>query len=372
MPSRRNTSIIPFRLMKPRFLIPLLLVLISLSVGLVLCEVIYRLYEISRLPPTLPEDAPVYMRYDELVGWRPIPGARVGEIIIDERGGRVGDDVEVNRPLREKRIAAFGDSFTFGDEVRGEEAWPALLDERLAERGYSVINLGVCGYGVDQMYLLYRKLEEELQPEIILAGIISWDIQRVPKTRRKAEAREKPMFVYEKGELQLTNVPVPLVEEESLARISWKDILLNTSRSYLLDRIQPSESPPRWPEIPEEVHAAANIEDNRYARGLLISQKIIERWLAEAEEKGQRLILVLIPTIKEVNYYHSYLTRLKENLADRGLEIVDCQKAFQSGQEKGWDLFRANHPSPRGQAVIAAEVYSHLEAGGLFTRSETR
>ncbi|MDP8236240.1 MAG: GDSL-type esterase/lipase family protein [Candidatus Erginobacter occultus] len=358
---------------KPQLLFSIFLSLISLLIGLALCEVICRFYKISRLPPALSEKTPAYyMRYDELVGWRPIPGVRVGGVSIDNWGGRVGADSPIDLPLREKRILAFGDSFTFGDTVQGEEAWPALLEERLAEWGYSVVNLGVCAYGVDQMYLLYQELEEELQPDIVLAGIISWDVQRVPKTRRKAEAREKPMFVYEGGELRLTNVPVPMVEKEGLARISWKDILFDTSRSYLLDRIRTSANPPRWTGIPETVYTDSNVDINKYARGLLISQKILEQWRKETMKRGQRLILVLIPTVNEVDYYHSYLIRLKKNLADQGLEIVDCQKAFQSGRGKGWNLFRGNHPSPRGQAVIAEEVFSHLEDSATFSHLGTR
>ena len=50
--------------------------------------------------------------------------------------------------------SAFGDSFTYGDEVGGNEAWAFLLSQKL---GCEIENFGVNGYGLDQAYLKYLK-----------------------------------------------------------------------------------------------------------------------------------------------------------------------------------------------------------------------
>ncbi len=174
------------------------------------------------------------------------------------------------------------------------------------------------------------------------------------------------MFIFEKGELKLTNVPVPLVTRSGMERIGATDILLDTGRSYILDRIHPPENRLRWPEISEEEYSAENIELNKYARGLFLSQKIIERWKEEAEAEGRRLILVLIPTRQELEWYRSYLVRMKENLAGKGLEIVDCREVFRERDRQGVSLFQGNHPSSRGQETVAELVYSYLADTGSF------
>jgi len=60
--------------------------------------------------------------------------------------------------------SAFGDSFTHGDEVRDNEAWPFRLSELL---GCEVENFGVGGYGQDQAYLKYLKYRPKGQVVLV-------------------------------------------------------------------------------------------------------------------------------------------------------------------------------------------------------------
>ncbi len=65
------------------------------------------------------------------------------------------------------RIAALGDSFTFGYGVEAEAAWPKRLEAALGA-GAEVINLGVGGYGTAQATLWLEDRWESLRPDLAL------------------------------------------------------------------------------------------------------------------------------------------------------------------------------------------------------------
>ena len=107
-------------------------------------------------------------------------------------------------PASERPILAVGDSYTYGDEVRDEEAWPAQL-QRLT--GRRVLNGGVTGYGFDQMVLRAEQLVAAYQPSVVIASFITHDIERAEM--RRMWWRNKPWFVVENDQLVLKGVPVP-------------------------------------------------------------------------------------------------------------------------------------------------------------------
>ena len=53
------------------------------------------------------------------------------------------------------RIAAFGDSFTHGDEVPNEDTWQEILMR--AHPDVEAMNFGVGAYGLDQAFLHYQR-----------------------------------------------------------------------------------------------------------------------------------------------------------------------------------------------------------------------
>ncbi len=348
--------------------INILLTGITVLLFLFFCEAGYRVYEIIRISsiPAPERDTVVWCRYDEEVGWKHIPGVSGKGVVTDCHGYRIGNENEIDRPLPEKVIAALGDSFTFGDGVDGYEAWPYLLGRMIDQPDVGVANLGVCAYGIDQMYLLYQEEKDIIRPRVVIAAIISWDMMRMIKSRWQPGGRQKPRFVWRDGELECTNVPVPLKLDDDRRRVRWYTILFALNRSYLLERLFPPEKLLETPEIPPHVYQEKNIVINKYAESVLLAQRLIERWRKEVEDEGRRFILVLIPLKERIQYYHSYLITLRDNLSLQGVEIVDCQKAFQQAAGEGKKLFRGSHPSPEGQKVIAGQVYYYLVSTGAI------
>ncbi len=101
-------------------------------------------------------------------------------------------------------IVATGDSFTQGDEVNDDQAWPARLQEMLKRRTY---NAGVAAYGFDQTVLRTEQLARTLKPALMIVGFIGDDLRRAEMKR--AWGVEKPWFQRVGDQLVLRNVPVP-------------------------------------------------------------------------------------------------------------------------------------------------------------------
>jgi hypothetical protein len=166
--------------------------------------------------------------YHRTRGWTPRPslaavalrGARAS---TNSKGLRGRDEHAYAKPAGLTRIVALGDSFTFGEEVDDGEPYPARLAAVLP--GSEVLNLGVHGYGHDQM-LLY--LEEEglrYQPDVVVLGFVGCDMARDTLAFRDFA---KPRFVLERGRLELRGVPVPS-PEQVLARERWRPRLFDVA-----------------------------------------------------------------------------------------------------------------------------------------------
>jgi hypothetical protein len=158
----------------------------------------------QRFTATPEEAARVQWLFDADVGWRPRYATPFGE---RPRSRHVG------RPL----VAAFGDSFTHGDEVEDHETWSEALAERL---GGDVFNFGVGGFGLDQTLLRFEREAAKRPTEIAIFAFISLDLDRCFGTYFKFQQPAgypitKPRFVVEHDALVL--VPNPFTHAEALA-----------------------------------------------------------------------------------------------------------------------------------------------------------
>ena len=72
------------------------------------------------------------------------------------------------------RILILGDSFTFGTNVSDEESYPYYLERLLP--GTEVLNMGIEGYGHDQMLLYLKEEGLKYNPDIIIVGFLYCDI----------------------------------------------------------------------------------------------------------------------------------------------------------------------------------------------------
>jgi hypothetical protein len=150
---------------------------------------------------------------DPELGWRYRPRYAHGADRINEQGTRNLRVYATVPPPGAIRVAVFGDSFVYGNEVGTAEAWPTRLE--VIDPRLEVPNYGVGGYGDDQALLRYRRDGSTLHPQIVVLGFTPDDLRRVVNVyRRFIDDREwplaKPRFVLDdRGGLQLVPSPMP-------------------------------------------------------------------------------------------------------------------------------------------------------------------
>jgi hypothetical protein len=157
----------------------------------------------------------IWTEHDPQLGWvhqkhkRAVLKIDYGEIELQTNslGLRGTREYAKERPEGVQRVVVLGDSFVFGWGVKDSETFTAQLEGRKA--GLEVMNLGVPGYGIDQIYLTYKNMGREFRPDYVFIGIFPEDFWRA--TRAFADTgHAKPYFKLSRdGALKLQNTPVP-------------------------------------------------------------------------------------------------------------------------------------------------------------------
>jgi hypothetical protein len=121
-----------------------------------------------------------FLGADDRLGWTIRPNRRTddGLYFSSAEGLRSAEPgiALADRKARQ-RVALVGDSFTFGLEVSFEQTWGARLGHALGP-DVQVLNFGVDGYGVDQVYLRYARDVRLWRPDVVILGLITHDLFR--------------------------------------------------------------------------------------------------------------------------------------------------------------------------------------------------
>ena len=275
--------------------------------------------------------------HDSLLGHVPNPGFRTSGFgnsfhTIDSDGLRHCGETPASN---DGSILAVGDSFTYGDEVRDEEAWPAQL-QRIS--GRRVLNGGVTGYGFDQIVLRAEQLVGMHRPSVVIVGFIADDIRRTEMCRMWW--RDKPWFAIEGGELVLKGVPVP-----HRARLPLK--IRHRIDGVLVD------SPPMLQHLlgyHSRVHSAG--------QGLVIAQRLVERLARLRAKHPIKMILMaqyppVVWTHKAEFHKQRRVTEAMLNAAAaHGLAILDTFPRL-AAEPKPRNFYGVTHMNVRGNAMIA-------------------
>jgi hypothetical protein len=215
--------------------------------------------------------------YDPTKGWALRPGGGAfgaGTVRANSRGIRGRAEYSPDRRPGLRRVVIVGDSFTFGEGVGDDETYPARLQARLGP-GVEVINLGVHGYGHDQMLIHLREEGLRYQPDLVVLGYYADDVARNALSFRDYA---KPRFALRDGALVLTGSPVP-APARTLAR--------EAVRSHLLDvlgmawrRLRPTPRPS--------------------ADDLRLTAAILDEMRRTAQGHGARFLIVDLPPVDQI------------------------------------------------------------------------
>jgi hypothetical protein len=154
-------------------------------------------------------------------GWTLKPNLRDvpfrGKLVnSNAKGIRGRQEFAYDKPAGVTRIVVLGDSFTFGEEVGDEETFSHHLQSLIP--GSEVLNMGIHGYGHDQMLLYLKEEGVKYRPDIVLLGFMPDDMERNVLSFRDYA---KPHFAVREGRLELTTGPIARPEETLGAEV-WR------------------------------------------------------------------------------------------------------------------------------------------------------
>jgi hypothetical protein len=281
-----------------------------------------------------PTHIAVWAESDPDLGWTVSRGPEYAALArvpyrINGQGFRDNEDFNAlpQKPLGRRHVVMLGDSFTFGVSLQDAETAPAFLSQRLGPE-WRVFNLGVPGYGIDQMVLSYEKYRAALQPNIVVLTFIDEDIDRVFEAFRPAEGLPKPSFEVVKGELR--------------TRQAYKETILDSLlyRSRIVNAIYSGWYRPR--------------------ESVRVSAALLRRLAEETSRYGEKLVLVRYPLREQVDgraVYQGY--PFQKVLVGYGVNYVEPLGGLRkSGDPRELYLAGDMHPTGKANRVVADAIYA--------------
>jgi hypothetical protein len=247
-----------------------------------------------------------FLAYDPEVGWVPRPGARSKDGLhrVDAGGIRTDGETAVVPPPGVLRIAIFGDSFTFGDEVALADTWGAALERGLAARGVpaEVLNFGVNAYGTDQAYLRWQRSGRRYQPAVVVLGFQPENVLRNLNVFRplyfmgSEVPLSKPRFVVRDDALAIVNQPtVPL------DRLRTALAAIPAEPTFAYERFFAPHGSPWWLRTPMAATLATLVADARSDPFHLsdeahdLANRIVAAFAADVHAAGAAFVIVHLP-----------------------------------------------------------------------------
>jgi len=288
--------------------------------------------------------------YDPALGWRPKANVVDQKVYGDKflntnsRQLRGRTEYSFDKDPHKRRILVLGDSFTFGEEVSDDETYPHHLQALLPDA--EVINMGVHGYGHDQMLLLLQKEGLLYHPDIVVLGFLTADMERNLLLFRDYA---KPRFRIADGGLELIGSPVPAPEE--IATSDWLRPRVYDITAFVLQ------------EILLKAHLeTANMNEEAVTRAILSEMvRAIDAAHAVA-------VFAYLPQFMDVD--RDDFARGEAFLLDfcRSNGHVDCFSASRRVADAPASEMKRRpkgHWPPAGHLAIARAIKAHLEEHGL-------
>ena len=197
--------------------ISILLVLLGIGMGLLIGEIAVRFIfptaaESVRLYDYMERTTGKFTRFDPVIGWAGIPNVSDTHTwpdskcrIRQNRHGFRGTEHPFAR-TDWRRIVMLGDSFLWGFGVDEPYLFTRIV-EATTTPPVEIVNLGVTGYGNDQMYLTWRQIGHKWDPDEVWL-FITFVTDLTENVRTEAYEYSKPVF-RENSDGRLEFIPMP-------------------------------------------------------------------------------------------------------------------------------------------------------------------
>lgn len=332
--------------------------LVATAAVLVFLEGLASLVVAVRDAPALVQDGFATQRklylHDPDLGWRPTPGVRVEDcfgagatLTINAQGHRGTAETTAEAPADRYRIAFLGDSFTMGYGVGDEQTFPHQASALVPQ--IESVNMGVSGYGLDQIYLAYVRDGEKVDADLVVCSVIEDDLRRT-LTDRFAQRYDKPRLEVVGEEAFVRNVPVP--DRGAPSNTALK--LTAFAHRLSLARLLP------------EREAAASARTGAAEAWQSVAEFALRDLSIRCRNAGRAFVVVYLPTHDDVIKRTSSASRWLERFSLRhDVPFVDLTSAFDgcSAAERK-QQFRLKegdgHYTPEGNRRIARALLQQL------------
>jgi hypothetical protein len=333
-----------------------------------------------------------YYAHSPTLGWTIKPNGYAPRYRANAQGLRGRIIYRPTPPEGMLRLAAFGDSFTHGDDVRNEETWQEMLVQ--AHRQLEVLNFGVPGYGTDQAYLRYREEGRAYRPQVTLIGFLPEDAYRNVNVFRPFYYPDtsfplaKPRFVLKDGGLVLLENPMTelghyrellarpgrvlpaLGTHDYYFRFKYKRGPLDVSSTVRLLKLVRYALHERSTDRPE-----ARRFDPR-SEAYQVTVAIFDRFVEDAARDGSVPIILIFPHARDIARHRRTGSRqyapLLEHLRARDYRYIDLLDWFDAhARDVPVEEISPSHYSALGNQLVADAVWSYLLDHGLTDRLTT-
>lgn len=257
---------------------------------------------------------------------------------------------------------AFGDSFTYGEEVyNSEEVWTSVASHEL---GCRVENYGVGGFGTDQALILYESTKTDTP--IVILGIYS------EMLRRNLAAS----WLFYAGQKDRALKPYfKLNHQGNLEQISWPESnSIEAIRDYhhhdVFFKSYDVQFPYSWHFTKTVYYQLKTRLENKgvifdkHIYSLPLQLALVDAFRAQAEARGSEMVLVYFPSLKELaDNDLSYGKQINSYLAKHPQScIIDTGPALLGAFKKGVRIgAQSGHFNSIGNAIVATEVVKGLK-----------
>ncbi len=320
--------------------------------------------------------------FDRDLGWcvRPLAAHPTQPIRINSRGLRGEREYSELPPPDKLRVACYGDSFAFGDEVGDEATYESFL-ERI-QPSVEALNFGVSAYGTDQA-LLRMERDGILGARAVIVSLLLENIGRNVNryrplwTARTLSPLAKPRFVLVNDQLQL--IPQPFADGREFAQAARSGAALEilaeheywrgrpelwTGRASSLGRLAAG-----WFAYRERDPQRLWLD--RDGEPFRVTVALIEALRERARALGAKEFLVLLFPMREelADYRESgkaYWSAVADEFTSRGIDCIDLAPALAAEDLRCEQdplhptLFVAAHLSSVGNQTVAVEIQRWL------------
>jgi hypothetical protein len=309
---------------------------------------------------------------DSELGWVSTPGSALPNMYgpgaglhIDAQGFRVGGKRDSRAAGSGPLAVCSGDSFTLGVGVADDRTWCAMLESLVP--GLTTVNMGQNAYGVDQVYLWYKRDGAKLAHDVQLFAYITDDFRRMRFPTAYGFA--KPVLELRNDSLVTTNTPIS--PSKARRRRYWtRMVVQNELRLVRLAHwVRDSAFPGRGI---QRGHTSGDLTTQDSLTWMTV-RRVVDDLVGINDAKGSTLVLVHQPVFQEywTDEADPWRERMRAAAAGGAFVFVDLVEALRrlpaDSAEQMFIGFKIpgyadgfGHFSVAGNAWVAGQLHRQL------------